>query len=45
MWTSPILADLAARDVFWVTRAKDNLQCRVVVRKFQDGPLALYPPR
>jgi hypothetical protein len=30
------LADLAAREVFWVTRAKDNLQCRVV-RKFQDG--------
>jgi len=29
------LADLAAREVFWVTRAKDNLQCRVV-RKFQD---------
>jgi hypothetical protein len=30
------LADLAARDVFWVTRAKDNLQARVV-RKFQDA--------
>jgi hypothetical protein len=30
------LADLAAREVFWVTRAKDNLQCRVV-RKLQDG--------
>jgi hypothetical protein len=30
------LADLAAREVFWVTRAKDNLQCRVV-RKFQEG--------
>ena len=30
------LADLAARDVFWGTRAKDNLQCRVV-RKLQAG--------
>jgi len=30
------LADLAMREVFWVTRAKDNLQCRVV-RKFQHG--------
>ena len=30
------LADLAAREVFWVTRAKDNLQCRVR-RKFQHG--------
>lgn len=30
------LADLSMREVFWVTRAKDNLQCRVV-RKFQDG--------
>jgi hypothetical protein len=30
------LADLSERGVFWVTRAKDNLQCRVV-RKFQDG--------
>jgi hypothetical protein len=30
------LAGLAAREVFWVTRAKDNLQCRVV-RKFQDS--------
>jgi hypothetical protein len=29
------LADLAAREVFWVTRAKDNLQCHVV-RKLQD---------
>ena len=29
------LADLARREVFWGTRAKDNLQCRVV-RKFQD---------
>lgn len=28
------LADLAAREVFWVTRAKDNLQARVV-RKLQ----------
>ena len=31
------LADLAMREVFWVTRAKDNLQCRVV-RKLQPGP-------
>lgn len=30
------LADLSARDVSWVTRAKDNLQFRVV-RKLQDG--------
>jgi hypothetical protein len=30
------LADLAAREVFWVTRAKDNLQARVV-RKLQNG--------
>lgn len=30
------LADLAMRDVFWVTRAKDNLEYRVV-RKFQRG--------
>ena len=30
------LADLAMREVFWVTRAKDNLACRVV-RKLQDG--------
>jgi len=30
------LADLSARKVFWVTRATDNLQCRVV-RKFQAG--------
>ena len=30
------LADLAMREVFWVTRAKDNLQCRVV-RKLQAG--------
>lgn len=30
------LADLAMREVFWVTRAKDNLQFRVV-RKFQRG--------
>jgi hypothetical protein len=30
------LADLAMRDVAWVTRAKENLQYRVV-RKFQDG--------
>jgi Transposase DDE domain len=30
------LADLSARNVFWVTRAKDNLRCRVV-RKFQPG--------
>ena len=26
------LADLSMREVFWVTRAKDNLQCRVVRR-------------
>ena len=30
------LADLSARDVFWVTRAKENLRSRVV-RKFQHG--------
>jgi hypothetical protein len=30
------LADLAIREVFWVTRAKDNLEYRVV-RKFQQG--------
>ena len=30
------LADLAAREVFWVTRAKDNLQGRVR-RRFQPG--------
>jgi hypothetical protein len=30
------LADLSQREVFWVTRAKDNLQFRVA-RKFQDG--------
>lgn len=30
------LADLWMRGVFWVPRAKDNLQCRVV-RKLQDG--------
>ena len=30
------LADLSQRDVFWVTRARDNQQCRVV-RKFQVG--------
>jgi hypothetical protein len=30
------LADLAMRGVFWVTRAKDNLRCRVV-RCFQRG--------
>jgi len=30
------LADLSQRGVFWVTRAKDNLQCRVV-RKVQEG--------
>ena len=32
------LADLAIREVFWVTRAKDNLDYRVV-RKFQRGRL------
>ena len=31
------LADLSAREVFWVTRAKDNLQCRAR-RKLQTGP-------
>ena len=30
------LADLSGREVFWVTRAKDNLQCRVG-RRFQTG--------
>ncbi len=30
------LADLSAREVFWVTRAKDNLQYRVV-RRLQEG--------
>lgn len=30
------LADLAMRGVFWVTRAKDNLRCRVV-RRLQHG--------
>jgi len=30
------LADLAMREVFWVTRAKDNLQCRVV-RRLRTG--------
>jgi len=30
------LADLSGRDVFWVTRAKDNFRCRVV-RKLQHG--------
>jgi len=30
------LADLARREVFWVTRAKDNLQFRVV-KRFQHG--------
>jgi hypothetical protein len=30
------LADLAMREVFWVTRAKDNLQCHVV-QKLQHG--------
>ena len=38
------LADLAAREVFWVTRAKDNLQCRVV-RKLQDGSRRQHPAR
>jgi hypothetical protein len=33
------LADLALRLVFWVTRAKDNLEYRVV-RKFQRGRVA-----
>ena len=30
------LADLAMRGVFWITRAKDNLRCRVG-RRFQRG--------
>ena len=30
------LADLSMREVFWVTRAKDNLQCRVG-RRLQTG--------
>ncbi len=30
------LADLSLREVFWVTRAKENLNCRVV-RYFQQG--------
>lgn len=30
------LADLARRGVWWVTRAKDNLRCRVL-RRFQPG--------
>jgi len=30
------LADLATREVFWVTRAKDNLRCRVA-RRLQTG--------
>src|SRR5271170_2871541 len=30
------LADLSLREVFWVTRAKENLHCRVV-RSFQQG--------
>ena len=30
------LADLSMREVFWVTRAKENLNCRVV-RRFQPG--------
>ncbi len=32
------LADLAMREVFWVTRAKDNLDYRVM-RKLQWGPI------
>jgi hypothetical protein len=31
------LADLSLREVFWVTRAKENMQFRVV-RRFQSGP-------
>jgi hypothetical protein len=31
------LADLSMREVFWVTRAKENLQFRVV-RRLQSGP-------
>jgi len=32
------LADLARREVFWVTRAKENLSYRVV-RRYQTGPV------
>lgn len=32
------LADLSAREVFWVTRAKDNLQFRVL-RRLQEGAI------
>jgi len=32
------LADLSMREVFWVTRAKENLNCRVV-RCFQQGAI------
>jgi hypothetical protein len=35
------LADLAMREVFWVTRAKDNLEFRVV-RKFQRGRMGNF---
>lgn len=34
--TGDNLADLSAREVFWVTRAKDNLQFRVL-RRLQEG--------
>jgi hypothetical protein len=32
-----VVLDLAMREVFWVTRAKDNLQCRVA-QTLQAGP-------
>jgi hypothetical protein len=30
------LADLSMREVFWVTRAKDNMKCDVV-KRYQKG--------
>jgi hypothetical protein len=36
------LADLAMRDISWVTRAKENLDCRVV-RRFQRGRVGNIP--
>jgi hypothetical protein len=32
------LADLAMREIFWVTRAKDNMKFKVV-RRYQTGPV------
>ena len=43
-WTSPIWPTCPSASVFWVTRAKDNLQCRVV-RKLQDGTVRQHPAR